>query len=127
MTFASQLQHYIYWGPLMKPIEWSLKTVLAPWAYIASVIYHDSIWYPLNAERNIKQVLNSPWGRLFENWEHVTPDENGFPQLGEAPAYVNRAGIHAFKQSIGILGTCIKEAPEFASRRRHTKSEQGAR
>jgi hypothetical protein len=49
MTFASQMQHYIYWGPLKKPIEWSLKTVLAPWAYMASVIYHDSIWYPLNA------------------------------------------------------------------------------
>src|SRR4026207_1581585 len=68
MTFASQMQHYIYWGPLRKPIEWSLKTVLAPWAYIASVIYHDSIWYPLNAERNINMVLDRPWGRLFENW-----------------------------------------------------------
>ena len=47
MTFASRMQHLIYWGPLRKPIEWSLKTVLAPWAYIASVIYHDSFWYPL--------------------------------------------------------------------------------
>ena len=37
MTFASRMQHKIYWGPLKKPIEWSLKTVLAPWAYIASV------------------------------------------------------------------------------------------
>ena len=37
MTFASRMQHLIYWGPLRKPIEWSLKTVLAPWAYIASV------------------------------------------------------------------------------------------
>jgi uncharacterized protein (DUF362 family) len=119
MTFASQMQHYIYWGPLKKPIEWSLKTVLAPWAYMASVIYHDSIWYPMNAERNIKRVLDSPWGRLFENWEQLTPDENGFPDVGEAPAAVTRAGMHAFKQSIGILGTCIKEAPEFASRRRH--------
>jgi uncharacterized protein (DUF362 family) len=119
MTFASQMQHYIYWGPLKKPIEWSLKTVLAPWAYIASVIYHDSIWYPINAERNIKRVLDSPWGRLFENWEQLTPNENGFPEVGEASAAVTRAGMHAFKQSLGILGTCIKEAPEFASRRRH--------
>jgi uncharacterized protein (DUF362 family) len=125
MTFASRMQHQIYWGPLKKPIEWSLKTVLAPWAYIASVIYHDSIRYTMNAERNINRVLNSPWGRLFENWEQLTPDENGFPQLGETPAYVNRAGVHAFKQSLGILGTCIKEAPEFASRRRHTKAAEG--
>jgi uncharacterized protein (DUF362 family) len=127
MTFASQMQHYIYWGPLKKPIEWSLKTVLAPWAYIASVIYHDSIWYPLNAERNINRVLDSPWGRLFENWEHLTPDDNGFPNVGDAPAAVTRAGMHAFKQSLGILGTCITEAPEFASRRRHKPADHGAR
>ena len=30
MTFASAMQHQIYWGPLKKPIEWSLKTWLAP-------------------------------------------------------------------------------------------------
>ena len=50
MTFASRMQHKIYWGPLKKPIEWSLKTVLAPWAYIASVVYHDSFWYPVLAQ-----------------------------------------------------------------------------
>jgi uncharacterized protein (DUF362 family) len=127
MTFASRMQHHIYWGPLKKPIEWSLKTVLAPWAYIASVIYHDSIWYPLNAEKQIKQVLDSPWGRLFENWEHLTPDDNGFPSVGEAPGEITRAGMHAFKQSLGILGTCITEAPEFASRRRHTKPHEVTR
>ena len=37
-----------------------------------------------------------------------------------SPSGVCCAGMHAFKQSLGILGTCIKEAPEFASRRRHT-------
>jgi uncharacterized protein (DUF362 family) len=124
MTFASQMQHYIYWGPLKKPIEWSLKTVLAPWAYIASVIYHDSIWYPMNAERSINRVLDSPWGRLFENWEHLTPNADGFPDVGDKPAAVTRAGMHAFKQSLGILGTTIKEAPEFASRRRRTPPRQ---
>jgi hypothetical protein len=101
--------------------------VLAPWAYIASVIYHDSIWYPLNAEKQIKQVLDSPWGRLFENWEHLTPDDHGFPSVGEAPGEITRAGMHAFKQSLGILGTCITEAPEFASRRRHTKPHEVTR
>jgi len=37
MTFASKCQHLIYWGPLKKPVEWTLKTILAPWSYIASV------------------------------------------------------------------------------------------
>ncbi len=39
-------------------------------------------------------------------------------QSGESPAAITRAGMHAFKQSLGILGTCIAEAPEFASRKR---------
>ena len=69
MTFASRMQHRIYWGPLKKPIEWSLKTVLAPWAYIASVLYHDMFWYPVNADRMMDDVLSSEWGRLFRNWE----------------------------------------------------------
>ena len=72
MTFASRMQHKIYWGPMKKPIEWSLKTVLAPWAYIASVVYHDSFWYPVNAKRLMHDVLDSPWGRLFRNWETLT-------------------------------------------------------
>jgi uncharacterized protein (DUF362 family) len=126
MTFASRMQHKIYWGPLRKPIEWSLKTVLAPWAYIASVIYHDSLWYPLKAKHEMESVLASPWGRLFENWEKLTPDANGYPQVGDQPAGITRAGLHAFKQSLGILGTCIKEAPEFASRRRHQAPRSAA-
>ena len=116
----------IYWGPLRKPIEWSLKTVLAPWAYLASVLYHDSFWYPFVAERQMKDVLGSPWGRLFENWERLTPDANGFPQVGDAPAAVTRTGLRAFVQSLGILGTCLKEAPEFASRRRHQPPRSAA-
>ena len=69
MTFASRMQHRIYWGPLKKPLEWTLKTVLAPWSYIASVVYHDSFWYPLFAQRKMKQALESVWGRLFHNWK----------------------------------------------------------
>ena len=85
MTFASRMQHKIYWGPMKKPIEWSLKTVLAPWAYIASVIYHDSFWYPVQREaRDAATCSTSPWGRLFRNWETVqrrTP--NGYPDVGD--------------------------------------------
>jgi uncharacterized protein (DUF362 family) len=119
MTFASRMQHLIYWGPLRKPIEWSLKTVLAPWAYVASVLYHDSFWYPAHGERRMRQVLDSPWGRLFENWERLTPDANGFADVGATPATITHGGLKALGQSMGILGTCIKEAPEFAGRRRH--------
>jgi uncharacterized protein (DUF362 family) len=123
MTFASRMQHKIYWGPLKKPLEWSLKTVLAPWSYIASVLYHDTFWYPLVARKKMRQVLASGWGRLFRNWEQVTPDEYGFPILGEAPAEIRRTGLRAFWRSLGILWTSIKEAPEFAARRRRAAHE----
>jgi uncharacterized protein (DUF362 family) len=119
MTFASRMQHRIYWGPLKRPIEWSLKTVLAPWAYIASVVYHDSFWYPVRARHMMEQVLGSPWGRLFRHWEHVTADDRGFADVPEGGAKIERTGLRALTKSLGILATCIKEAPEFASRRRH--------
>ena len=86
-------------------------------------MYHDSFWYPLNADRRMSEVLDSPWGRLFQNWETLTPDADGFPTVGDAPAQAPRLGLKALGQSVGILGTCIKEAPEFASRRRHHAHE----
>ncbi len=118
MTFASRMQHKIYWGPLKRPIEWSLKTVLAPWAYAASVLYHDSFWYPFLAKKQMAAVLDSPWGRLFREWENLQPDAQGFPAVGDRPAEFKRTGLAAFWTSLKILLTCLKEAPELAQRRR---------
>jgi uncharacterized protein (DUF362 family) len=122
MTFASKMQHKIYWGPLRKPIEWSLKTILAPWAYIASVIYHDSFWYPTH-QKLVHDILHSPWGRLFHNWDKVAipPDDlttPGWADVGEDPLELKREGWKLIKKSLSILGTCIKEAPEFAAKKR---------
>ena len=118
MTFASRMQHKIYWGPLKAPIEWSLKTVLAPWAYMASVVYHDSLWYPLKARRMMRKVLDSDWGRLFRNWEQLTPDTDGFaPWATKAPSFSASAWRRSPSRS-AILGTCMKEAPEFSNRKR---------
>ena len=118
MTFASRMQHKIYWGPLKKPIEWSLKTFLAPWAYLASVVYHDTLWYPLVARTKMRAALDSDWGKLFSNWEKLTPDERGFSSVGDEPARIERSGLKAFVTSLGVLLTCLKEAPELQARRR---------
>ena len=118
MTFASSMQHKIYWGPLKQWIEWSLKTWMAPWAYVASVLYHDSFWYPLKAKKNMRAALASEWGRLFQNWEKLTPDAQGFPDVGVASAEFQRTGLRAFAESMKILATCVREAPENAARRR---------
>ena len=67
MTFASRMQHAIYWGWLKKPLEWSLKTWLVPWSYAASIIYHDWYWYPFIGRKRVKEALGSPWGELFRS------------------------------------------------------------
>jgi uncharacterized protein (DUF362 family) len=122
MTFASRMQHLIYWGPLKKPIEWSLKTILAPWAYLASVTYHDSIWYPLVAKNRVREVLKSSWGRLFGNWATVRADERGFEDVGATVTDIERSGLRAFITSLRLLGTCLLAAPEFAARKRTRKA-----
>lgn len=123
MTFASRMQHLIYWGALKKPIEWSLKTILAPWAYIASVLYHDTFWYPLH-QKLLKQSLDSGWGRLFSNWTklQIPADDleaKGWENVGDEPAELKQESLNLFFKSFKILGGCLKEAPEFAARKRH--------
>jgi hypothetical protein len=118
MTFASRMQHKIYWGPLKKPVEWSLKTVLAPWSYMASVAYHDSIWYPLVGQKRVKQALRSDWGRLFRNWESARADELGYADVGRETLELQRGGLSVFLRSFGLLGMAIRESPELAARKR---------
>ncbi len=127
MTFASKMQHKIYWGPLRKPLEWSLKTFLAPWAYIASVLYHDSFWYPTH-QKIVHKLLGSEWGRLFKNWEQLEIpagdlDAKGWDNVGDAPAELKAQGMKLFMKSLKVLGTCVKEAPEFAARKRLRKDK----
>jgi len=118
MTFASRGQHLIYWGPLKKPLEWSLKTFLAPWSYLASVGYHDMFWYTFKAKKQMDAALQSEWGRLFCNWEQLEADERGYPEVGEGAAPFDRTGFRSLLESFRILATCIREAPEFEARRR---------
>ncbi len=124
MTFASRMQHKIYWGGLKQPIEWSLKTWMAPWAYIASVLYHDMYWYPFNSRRMLKACLESPWGRLFQNWGHVQENEQGFPEVGEASAEFHRNLSAMLWQATKVLGTCIVEAPEVSGGRKKAQLKQ---
>ena len=128
MTFASRMQHHIYWGPMKKPIEWSLKTVLAPWAYIASVVYHDSFWYPKNAKRMMREVLGEPVGppvpELGDRHRRRRP---AIRMSGPTRPRSRRPGRGRSYESIGILGTCIKEAPEFGTRRRKKAAAEAAK
>ena len=65
----------------------------------------------------MRDVLTSHWGKLFLNWENLTPDANGFPQVGGDSAELKLTGGKALVRSLSILGTCITQAPEFLTRR----------
>lgn len=127
MTFAANMQHKIYWGGLKNFIEWSLKTWLAPWAYIASVVYHDMYWYPRFGNHRVHEALRSEWGRLFHNWERLTPDEKGFAELGDLPSRIVLGTASILARGFRILGECVKEAPEFASRKRAAERKEAAK
>ena len=67
-TFASRGQKLIYWGPL-KPLEKILlRTVIAPWSYVASRLYHDAYWYPCVGRKRVSSVLDTEWGKLFRKY-----------------------------------------------------------
>lgn len=124
MTFASRMQHKIYWGPLKTPVEWSLKTFLAPWAYLASVIYHDSFWYPFFFKKKAKGVLQSNWIRLFYNWENLMPNSTGFSTVGEVIYGIQQARIRAFWHSLRIIGICIFDILKIFSKRKKTTEKK---
>ena len=43
----------------------------------------------------MRGVLDSPWGRLFRHWEHVTPDDRGYPRIPTEGAEITRTGVRA--------------------------------
>jgi len=124
MTFAARMQHLIYWGWLKGFLEWSLKTWLAPWAYIASVIYHDSFWYPIFGRARVRAAMESAWGRLFTNFESLKPNEYGYTEVGDKRGGIVRNLWSALGLSLKILWTCIREAPEIALRKRKIVSSR---
>jgi uncharacterized protein (DUF362 family) len=128
MTFASRNQHRIYWGPLKKPIEWSLKTWLAPWAYVASVAYHDLFWYPVYGWQRVNAALESDWGRLFANWSSAKPDAEGrgYPNVGARAATLSRAGLAHFIEGSRLVGMAVAESPELKARQRQRAQTSGA-
>jgi len=67
-TFASRGQKLIYWGPLKCLEKLLLRTVLTPWSYVASILYHDYYWYPFVGKKRVKAALQTKWGKLFERY-----------------------------------------------------------
>ncbi|SVA33178.1 uncharacterized protein METZ01_LOCUS86032, partial [marine metagenome] len=67
-TFASKGQKMIYWGPL-KPLEnILLRSPIAPWAYLASNLYHNDYWYRFKGKKRVEKALETGWGQLFKTY-----------------------------------------------------------
>ena len=67
-TLASWGQKLIYWGPL-KPLErFLLRTPVAPWAYMASNLYHNDYWLRFIGRKRIRAAMKTGWGRLFTSY-----------------------------------------------------------
>ena len=80
MTFASRMQHAIYWGGLKDWLHWTLQSCLAPWSYVASFAYHDCLWYPLVGRRRVYEALQGQWGELFRYYQQMTGAEEEHPE-----------------------------------------------
>ncbi|HNV69190.1 MAG TPA: DUF362 domain-containing protein, partial [Candidatus Ozemobacteraceae bacterium] len=125
MTFAARQQHAIYWGPLKKPIEWSLKTWLAPWSYVASVFYHDWLWYPLFGKLPLKKAMRSNWGRLFEHWSasQLNATGTGYSLPTTAEPGKTRITASHYLEAARLLLMAIRESPEWQTRQRRQERE----
>ena len=67
-TFASRGQKLIYWGPL-KPLEGILlRSPLAPWAFVASNLYHNEYWLRFIGRKRVREAMKTGWGRLFQSY-----------------------------------------------------------
>ena len=67
-TFASRGQRLIYHGPL-KPLERILlRSFVAPWAFFASNVYHNTFWLRFIGRKRVRAAMQTGWGRLFQSY-----------------------------------------------------------
>lgn len=102
-TFASRGQKMIYHGWL-KPFErLLLQTPLVPWSYLASRLYHDVFWYPFVGRPRVEAALQTPWGRLFQQYGADAGLEGAvMPGMDPQVAAVALGGVAA--AAAGVLG-----------------------
>ena len=73
-----------------------------------------------------KNILGSTWGRLFENWDTLRiPKDDlktpGWQDVGKKPVKLKRSMLKLMLRAFGVLGTAVKEAPEFSASKHRRK------
>jgi len=64
-TFASRGQKLIYHHLPVRLEKLLLQTIIAPWSYLASNLYHDFYWYNLIGKKRAADFMETDWGKLF--------------------------------------------------------------
>ncbi|MBN1262747.1 MAG: DUF362 domain-containing protein [Candidatus Pacebacteria bacterium] len=68
-TLASRGQKLIYHHFPLWLEKILLQTVLVPWSYLASRLYHDIYWYPQVGQKRIGEYQKTNWGKLFKSYQ----------------------------------------------------------
>ena len=67
-TLASRGQKLIYWGSLNPLERILLRSPIAPWAYLASNLYHNQYWMRFIGRRRVRAAMKTDWGKLFQSY-----------------------------------------------------------
>jgi len=67
-TFASRGQKLIYHHTPPWFEKFLLQTVIVPWSYMASNLYHDYYWYNFVGKKRIEAFRKTGWGKLFDRY-----------------------------------------------------------
>jgi len=68
-NLASRFGKFFWFGPLKHLQRLFFRTPLVYLFVYASFFYHDYVWWPLIGRRRQREVLKTPWGRLFESYK----------------------------------------------------------
>lgn len=67
-TFASRGQKLIYGRFPLWLEKLLLQSIITPWSYFASNLYHDYYWYNFVGANRLKTYYRSDWGQLFKHY-----------------------------------------------------------
>ena len=69
---ASRVGGALWWGPL-RPVQWFFFRTPMVYCFIyGSHIYHDWIWWPLVGRRRMRELMRTPWGKLWQSYPEST-------------------------------------------------------
>ena len=91
---------------------------------VARILRRHEVAYLRDCDPMTGEVIRSSKSTAVR-YERDRPGELAHMDVKKLGKIPDGGGWRALGRSFGILATCLKEAPEFASRRRHKAMEKG--